>query len=125
MRLRLVYAASLLALAALLVAQSPRRAPLLMADDGTIVAEHRSAHRRKGESVTWGRRTSGRTGWYVRFTDNRTPCQEGAEFGAGGATSCTIVATCDKAGSPDCVYHYRSGLAADQRLHDPDIVIDP
>src|SRR5271157_758877 len=101
MKARLLCGTFLLAAAGLLVAQRPRSLPpVLMADDGSIIPAHRTSHRKSGETVNWGRQTSGQTTWYVRFA--QSPCREGAEFGHDRATTCTISVACAKTGDAAC-----------------------
>ena len=84
-------------------------------DTGAVIPMHRALHVKTGRVVAWGRVTRGGT-WYVRFA--KSPCANGAEFGHDRTLTCTIKA------SPG-TYHYQSGLAANQQMHDPDIIVDP
>jgi hypothetical protein len=123
MKYRLFHGTLLLAAAVLLVAQTPRHPPVLVADDGSVIPAHRSVHRKNGEAVTWGRQTAGQSSWYVRFAES--PCREGAEFGSGRAARCTISVACQNAGDAACKsYPYSSSLSPTGPLHDPDIVVD-
>jgi hypothetical protein len=95
-----------------------------MADDGSIIAAHRTIHRKNGETVKWGRQTNGQRTWYVKFAES--PCREGGEFGHDRNTSCTISVPCSKAGDAACKsYKYSSATASNSAMHDPDIVVDP
>jgi hypothetical protein len=124
MKRKLFCGAFVLAAACALVAQAPRQSPVLMADDGSIIAAHRTIHRKKGETVSWGRQTAGRRTWYVKFTES--PCQEGSEFGHDRNTTCTISVACDKAGDAACkAYKYSSATSVDGAKHDPTVVVDP
>jgi hypothetical protein len=124
MKLKLFSCGILLAAAGMLVAQRPRPAPVLVGDDGAVVPEHQTVHRKKGDTVDWGRRTAGQRTWYVKFDES--PCAEGAEFGHDRGTSCTISVACNKAGDAACKsYRYRSALSAREQMHDPIIIVDP
>jgi hypothetical protein len=110
--------------AGLLLAQPAAPPPLLMADDGSIIAAHRTVHRKNGDAVRWGRQTSGQRTWYVKFA--QSPCREGAEFGHDRSTVCTISVACNSAGDAACKsYKYSSATASNSTMHDPDIVVDP
>ncbi len=112
----------MLAAAALLLAQPAP--PVLMADDGSIIAAQRTIHRKNGQTVRWARQRSGQTSWYVKFTES--PCAEGAEFGSeNGRAACTIKVNCNKAGDPGCKsYKYSSALSSGSTMHDPDVIVD-
>lgn len=125
MKTKLLCGTLLVAAAGLLVAQRPAPPPpVLMGDDGSIIAAHRTVHRKNGETVNWGRQTAGQRTWYVKFS--QSPCREGAEFGHDRATACTISVACNKAGDAACKsYKYSSATSSTAAMHDPDIMVDP
>jgi hypothetical protein len=105
------------------LAQNPHR--LDIDDAGKVVSEHQQHHARRGDKISWVRRTGAAKSWYIRFTGD-SPCAEGKEFGTGGRAACTVNAVCSKAGDPGCKsYHYRSATGRRARMNDPEIIIDP
>jgi len=124
MKARTLWGLPLAVAAGLLVAQPTPPPPVLMADDGSIITAHRTIHRKNGQTVNWGRQTSGQRTWYVKFA--QSPCGEGTEFGHDRTTTCTISVACAKAGDAGCKsYKYSSATASNATMHDPDIVVDP
>jgi len=110
--------------AGLLVAQTAPPPPVLVGDDGSVIAAHQVVHRKNGETVRWGRQTAGQTTWYVKFA--QSPCREGPEFGHDRSTTCTISVACNSAGDAACKsYKYSSATASNATMHDPEIVVDP
>jgi hypothetical protein len=105
------------------LAQDPHQ--LHIDDGGKVVPEHEQHHAKKGDKISWIRRTGPAKTWYVRFTGD-SPCAEGKQFGTGRSGVCTVKAACNKAGDRGCKsYHYQSATARRAQLNDPEIIIEP
>jgi len=105
------------------LAQNPHQ--LQIDDTGKVVPEHQQHHAKKGDKITWTRRSGAKKTWYVKFTGD-SPCAEGKIFASGRRVSCTVNAACSSTGDAGCKsYHYQSATARRAQMNDPEIVIDP
>ncbi len=103
-------------------AQDPHQ--LAIDDNGKVLPEHQQHHAKKGDKVSWVRRSDRTKGWYVKFTGD-SPCAEGKELGTGRRATCTVNVSCTNAGDRGCKsYHYQSATARGGQMYDPELVID-